>query len=124
MILKAIIAVCLIGLVALVFTVISPDLLRKLNMVSDAVSHENCRKGLKNQYKMGLPASEFNWDTKPGPANAMDGANSSIFFIMARESIFVDNYPLLATCQNELRAAYICFGVGVPVTDADGSRGF
>jgi len=58
----------------------------------------------------------------------MDMSNSSIAFIMARESIFVDTCTPLATCENELRAAYICFGVGcfgvrVPATDADGSRG-
>jgi len=67
---------------------------------------------------------EFNWGTKPGPAIVMDMSNSSIAFIMARESIFVDTCTPLATCENELRAAYICFGVGVPATDADGSRGF
>jgi hypothetical protein len=49
LILKAIIAICLISLAAPTFAMISPDLLRKLNMVSDAVSDENYRKGLKNQ---------------------------------------------------------------------------
>ena len=45
-------------------------------------------------------------------------------FCISRQSIFVDNYTPLSTCQNELRAACVCFGVGVPATDADGSRGF
>jgi hypothetical protein len=54
LILKEIIAVSPFNHIAPVFAIIGPDLLRKLNMVSDAVSDLICGKWPKNQVKMGI----------------------------------------------------------------------
>jgi hypothetical protein len=47
LILQAIVAFCSPHAARSIFAIIGPDLLRKYNMVSDAVSDENHRKGLK-----------------------------------------------------------------------------